>query len=82
VSDLYSWFITSIPDYILGEIPAPGRGGGGADNALQYRPFLLIQLRWISHPVYTYILFQPLHLSMKSRLALYVLELDRTDHVK
>jgi hypothetical protein len=25
-SDLYSWSITSIPDYTLGEIPAPGVG--------------------------------------------------------
>lgn len=57
-------------------------GGGGADNTLQYRPFLLIQLRRINHPVYTYILFQPLHPFMKSRLALYVLELDKTDHAK
>jgi len=26
VSDLYSWSISSIPDYTSGEIPAPGLG--------------------------------------------------------
>lgn len=40
-SDLYSWSITSIPDYTLGEIPVPGVGGGGTDNTYSATPFCL-----------------------------------------